>query len=194
MGWMTWERFRCITDCKKYPKECISENLIMEMADAMVDEGLEWITEIYTKKLSLKFHLLSYLDAGYEYVNIDDCWSELERDEEGKIVANRERFPRGINFLSDYVRWDALWWKAAFKIIHQNRFTLKALNSGFIWITERRLALGILDQSITLKLTLKAWPSGKSISLKWMAAMLRLVAWLMAMLSLEGLWTKQDAR
>lgn len=19
MGWMTWERFRCITDCKKYP-------------------------------------------------------------------------------------------------------------------------------------------------------------------------------
>lgn len=40
MGWMAWERFRCITDCKKYPKECISENLIMEMADAMVDEGL----------------------------------------------------------------------------------------------------------------------------------------------------------
>lgn len=39
MGWMSWERFRCITDCKKYPKECISENLIMEHADAMVNEG-----------------------------------------------------------------------------------------------------------------------------------------------------------
>lgn len=41
MGWMSWERFRCITDCAKHPKECISENLIMEMADIMVDEGLE---------------------------------------------------------------------------------------------------------------------------------------------------------
>ncbi|CRK86297.1 CLUMA_CG000061, isoform A [Clunio marinus] len=83
MGWMTWERFRCITDCEKYPKECISENLIMETADVMVSEG--------------------YLDAGYEYVNIDDCWSELERDENGKIVADKKRFPRGIKFLSDYV-------------------------------------------------------------------------------------------
>lgn len=83
MGWMSWERFRCIIDCKKYPKECISENLIMETADVMVNEG--------------------YLEAGYEYVNIDDCWSELERDENGKIVANKERFPRGIKFLSDYV-------------------------------------------------------------------------------------------
>jgi hypothetical protein len=40
MGWMSWERFRCITDCERYPKECISENLIMEMADIMADEGL----------------------------------------------------------------------------------------------------------------------------------------------------------
>lgn len=23
MGWMSWERFRCITDCDKYPDECI---------------------------------------------------------------------------------------------------------------------------------------------------------------------------
>ncbi|CAG9798318.1 unnamed protein product [Chironomus riparius] len=82
MGWMSWERFRCITDCDKYPDECISERLIMEMADIMVKDG--------------------YLDAGYEYVNIDDCWSELER-EDGKIVADKKRFPRGIKFLSDYV-------------------------------------------------------------------------------------------
>lgn len=39
MGWMSWERFRCITDCKRYPKECISENLFMETADVMVNEG-----------------------------------------------------------------------------------------------------------------------------------------------------------
>lgn len=83
MGWMSWERFRCITDCKRWPKECISENLFMEMADIMAEEG--------------------YLEAGYEYVNIDDCWSELERDENGRIVANKERFPRGIKFLSEYI-------------------------------------------------------------------------------------------
>lgn len=23
MGWMTWERFRCITDCEFYPNDCI---------------------------------------------------------------------------------------------------------------------------------------------------------------------------
>lgn len=51
------------------------------------------------KKMNIFY---SYLDAGYEYVNIDDCWSELER-EDGKIVADKKRFPRGIKFLSDYV-------------------------------------------------------------------------------------------
>jgi Alpha galactosidase A len=45
-----------------------------------------------------------YLAAGYEYMNIDDCWSELERDENGKLVADHIRFPRGKKFLSDYVR------------------------------------------------------------------------------------------
>ena len=23
MGWLSWERFRCITDCVNYPDECI---------------------------------------------------------------------------------------------------------------------------------------------------------------------------
>ena len=23
MGWLAWERFRCITDCEGYPDECI---------------------------------------------------------------------------------------------------------------------------------------------------------------------------
>lgn len=42
MGWMSWERFRCIIDCEKYPDECISERLIMEMADIMVKDGWVW--------------------------------------------------------------------------------------------------------------------------------------------------------
>uniref|UniRef100_A0A182QQ15 Alpha-galactosidase n=1 Tax=Anopheles farauti TaxID=69004 RepID=A0A182QQ15_9DIPT len=83
MGWMSWERYRCITDCKKYPDECISEKLFKRMADLMVSEG--------------------YRDAGYEYVNIDDCWMADERDANGVLQPNKERFPNGIKHLADYI-------------------------------------------------------------------------------------------
>lgn len=53
------------------------------MADLMVSEG--------------------YLDAGYEYIIIDDCWMEMERDETGHLVPDRERFPNGMLYVSDYV-------------------------------------------------------------------------------------------
>lgn len=83
MGWMSWERFRCITDCTKYPDECISEQLFKRMADLMVSEG--------------------YLQAGYNFVNIDDCWSEMKRDSSGRLVPDKKRFPNGIKHLADYV-------------------------------------------------------------------------------------------
>lgn len=60
----------------------VSEALIMETADAMVASGMK--------------------EAGYEYVVIDDCW-QIKRDENGKIVADPERFPSGIKALTDYV-------------------------------------------------------------------------------------------
>lgn len=47
---------------------------------------------------------LGFLDAGYEYVIIDDCWSEMQRDNlTGRLVPNRKRFPHGFYDLSDYV-------------------------------------------------------------------------------------------
>lgn len=45
-----------------------------------------------------------YRDKGYVYVNIDDCWMEKSRDENGSLVADRNRFPHGIQWLADYVR------------------------------------------------------------------------------------------
>ena len=72
MGWNSWNTFA----------ENINEKLIMETADAMIESG--------------------YLDAGYEYVIIDDCWSLKERVD-GKLVANPELFPHGIKYVSDYV-------------------------------------------------------------------------------------------
>ncbi|KAH9620894.1 hypothetical protein KSS87_008484 [Heliosperma pusillum] len=40
---------------------------------------------------------------GYKYVNIDDCWAELNRDSKGHLVAKRSTFPSGIKALADYV-------------------------------------------------------------------------------------------
>ncbi|CAG2178262.1 unnamed protein product, partial [Oppiella nova] len=73
----------CQTDCVKYPKSCINEQLYKEMADRVVTDG--------------------YKELGYEYVNIDDCWSEMERDANHRLVADKKRFPSGIKSLADYM-------------------------------------------------------------------------------------------
>ncbi|XP_006027700.1 alpha-N-acetylgalactosaminidase isoform X2 [Alligator sinensis] len=83
MGWLAWERFRCNTDCKIDPQNCISERLFMDMADRLADDG--------------------WKELGYVYVNIDDCWMAKQRDASGQLVPDPERFPRGIKALADYV-------------------------------------------------------------------------------------------
>jgi len=83
MGFLSWERFWCNTDCVTYPDTCICEKLYMDMADQMVDLGLA--------------------DLGYEYVNIDDCWSNMTRADDGSLQADNIRFPSGIRALADYV-------------------------------------------------------------------------------------------
>ncbi|KAK4400159.1 Alpha-galactosidase 1 [Sesamum angolense] len=40
---------------------------------------------------------------GYIYVNIDDCWAELSRDDKGSLVPKKSTFPSGIKALADYV-------------------------------------------------------------------------------------------
>jgi len=60
----------------------INDKLIREAADAMASE--------------LK-------DAGYEYIVIDDCWSEKQRDSNGKLVPDHWKFPEGIKPVADYV-------------------------------------------------------------------------------------------
>src|SRR5438045_3499327 len=72
MGWNSWNKFGCN----------VSDKLIREMADAMVSSGMQ--------------------AAGYQYVNIDDCW-QVSRDAQGTIVADPERFPEGMKALADYV-------------------------------------------------------------------------------------------
>lgn len=83
MGWLSWERFRCNTDCTNDPDNCISENLYKTMADLLVTGG--------------------YKEAGYDHVNIDDCWMAMNRDSKGKLVPDPDRFPSGMKALADYV-------------------------------------------------------------------------------------------
>ncbi|XGW35641.1 hypothetical protein V3C99_019109 [Haemonchus contortus] len=83
MGWMSWTQFRCQTNCEKHPDDCINEKLYQTMADRLVSEG--------------------YLDAGYNHIHIDDCWMERSRDADGRLVADRTRFPSGIKALSKYM-------------------------------------------------------------------------------------------
>ena len=47
-------------------------------------------------------------DAGYQYVNIDDCWSLRERDADGNLVPDPAKFPNGIKAVADYVHGKGL--------------------------------------------------------------------------------------
>jgi len=59
-----------------------SEQLIKSTADAMVAHG--------------------FLDAGYEYLVIDDCWMDRKRTSEGKLQGDMQRFPSGIPTIVQY--------------------------------------------------------------------------------------------
>ncbi|KAH9496010.1 hypothetical protein Btru_014898 [Bulinus truncatus] len=84
MGWLSWQRFRCNTDCDNDPLNCICERLYKDMADRLAADG--------------------YREAGYVYVNIDDCWAAPQRDPQTmQLVADPKRFPSGIKALADYV-------------------------------------------------------------------------------------------
>uniref|UniRef100_M8D6W0 Alpha-galactosidase n=1 Tax=Aegilops tauschii TaxID=37682 RepID=M8D6W0_AEGTA len=72
-AWNSWNHFYC----------GISEGVIRETADALINTGLAKL--------------------GYKYVNIDDCWAELNRDYQGNMVPNKRTFPSGIKALADYV-------------------------------------------------------------------------------------------
>lgn len=78
MGWNSWNTFGAN----------INEGLIREMADALVRTGLK--------------------EAGYEYVILDDGWQHTQRDENGRLCEDKQKFPSGIKALADYIHGKGL--------------------------------------------------------------------------------------
>lgn len=73
MGWNSWNTYALDID----------ENLIKETADAMVELG--------------------FLEAGYNYLILDDGWMAMERDSSGRLVGDPNKFPSGMKALGDYI-------------------------------------------------------------------------------------------
>jgi len=73
LGWNDWNAFGCD----------VSAALVEQTADTMVANGMR--------------------KAGYQYVNIDDCWMTHDRDASGNLVPDPVKFPNGIKAVADYV-------------------------------------------------------------------------------------------
>ncbi|KOS42391.1 hypothetical protein ACN38_g6717 [Penicillium nordicum] len=72
LGWNSWNSFGCN----------INQDVILDAAKKII--------------------LLGFKDLGYEYINLDDCWSS-GRNSSGYLVADQERFPDGISGLAEKV-------------------------------------------------------------------------------------------
>jgi len=83
MGWMSWEIFRCETDCEAHPDSCINDKLYEQMADHMAADG--------------------YRQAGYNQVSIDDCWANITGRVNGTMVPDTTRFPKGMKAVGDHL-------------------------------------------------------------------------------------------
>ncbi|MEU6593623.1 NPCBM/NEW2 domain-containing protein [Streptomyces sp. NPDC046881] len=75
MGFNNWNSTHCRAE--------FNESMVKGIADLFVQKGLK--------------------DAGYQYVNLDDCWALPSRDADGKLVPDPARFPHGIKAVADYV-------------------------------------------------------------------------------------------
>src|SRR3954469_12240616 len=78
MGWNDWNAFGCN----------VSEQLVQQTADTIVNSGMK--------------------AAGYQYVNIDDCWMTGSRDPAGRLVPDPVKFPHGITGVANYVHGKGL--------------------------------------------------------------------------------------
>lgn len=79
MGYNTWNDLGC---------KNMNEDNVKAVADTMVNSGLR--------------------DAGFVYLNLDDCWMASSRDAAGRLQGDPDTFPSGMKSLADYVHSQGL--------------------------------------------------------------------------------------
>jgi alpha-galactosidase len=79
MGWNSWNKFHCD-----------------DLNATVVSDTVDKIKELKLDQL------------GYKYVNIDDCWMSMERDEDGHIQPDTEKFPEGMKAIGDKIHKEGL--------------------------------------------------------------------------------------
>lgn len=83
MGWSTW----CTNDICGLRDKC-TEWEVRRRADALVDQGMS--------------------ELGYQWMLLDDCWADHERDSNGNLQPAPKQFPSGMKALVDYVHGKGL--------------------------------------------------------------------------------------
>ncbi|MGD0832777.1 MAG: cellulose binding domain-containing protein [Terracidiphilus sp.] len=73
MGWSSWNYYGCSAD----------EAIVEQIASTIASNGMK--------------------AAGYEYINLDDCWMASSRDANGNLVADPTKFPDGMAAVATYV-------------------------------------------------------------------------------------------
>jgi alpha-galactosidase len=74
MGWNSWNGLGC---------QGLNQGVVTQTAELIVSLGLK--------------------DAGYKYINLDDCWMAPNRTINGTFQADSRRFPSGMKKLGDYI-------------------------------------------------------------------------------------------
>mmetsp|Transcript_36419 Transcript_36419/g.93945 ORF Transcript_36419/g.93945 Transcript_36419/m.93945 type:complete len:612 (+) Transcript_36419:102-1937(+) len=54
------------------------------------------------RRIATKLKELGFLDKGYSYLTLDDCWMARSRDSSGNLVGDSTHFPSGIGGLAKY--------------------------------------------------------------------------------------------
>lgn len=82
-------------------------SLLFEREKTIIDLKSIVVCFSFDNKKNTFKTLGGYKDVGYEYVIIDDCWMEMDRDPvTQELIPDRRRFPNGLKALADYVNID----------------------------------------------------------------------------------------
>lgn len=74
MGWNSWNKFACAG---------LNEAVVRQTADLFVSTGLA--------------------AAGYQFINLDDCWQSSRDSKTQEIIPDPKSFPSGIPALANYI-------------------------------------------------------------------------------------------